>query len=297
MSRTEIEEVISGSQDHGTKVDQLAKIRGWFRPQDESAFYPVLQDYLEEKIHLDEVSSRLFGPIDEKISASKLDDVDFMDLWYSVIHSARRISYRDAHKHNSVIELVAAFKNHKVSGNEKYNYLYNSLTDFSMACREAYNDQPEVTKNGFFDIEVEAWASVNHFFALVTAQGLSDLSIFAIWSMREALEVPQEDGKDATVAQKLDAYVPAASAWVIATGQELYNRKEDLTPTDPKQGNPAKGGALWKGKAEFSRERWAFWKQRFFEIGGLEDVREKTRNVAKDAVLGMERAETFELIH
>lgn len=291
-----IEEVISSSRDDGEKIDQIAKIRGWFRPQENSVYFPTVQDYLKREVHLNEVSSKLFGPIDEKIAASKLDDVDFMDLWYSLIHSARRISHRDLHKHNSVIELVAAFKNHSIPENEKYNYLYHSMTDFSMACREAYNDKPQATQNGFFDIEIEAWANINHFFALVTAQGLEDLSIFAIWAMREALETPQEDDDGATAAQKLDAYIPAATAWVIGTGENLFKKQKDLTPTDPKQGNPARGGKLWEGKAEFSKDRWEFWKNRFYEISSFEGLKEKTRDIAKDAVQGMERAETFELI-
>jgi len=290
-----IEEIISGEHDEGAKIDQIAKIRGWFRPQDDSAFYPIVQDYLNEKIEIDEASTMLFSPIDEKISASRLDDVQFMDLWYSIIHSARRISLRDLHKQDKVVALVAAFKNHSISENERYNYLYSSLTDFGMACREAYNNAP-AAHNGFIDSEIDAWANMNYFFARVTSKDLGDSSLFAIWAMRQALETPQQDDEQATSVQKYDAYVPAAAAWAFGMGRELFRTEEDLTPTDRKQGNPARGGELWKGKAEFSKERWSFWKERFAEIGKRDDVGEKTRLIARDAVGAMKKAETSERV-
>lgn len=290
-----IGDVVSSDQDEGTKIDQIAKIRGWFRPQDDSAFYPIVQDYVCGRIDFHEASSKLFTPIDEKISARRLDDVNFLDLWYSIIHSAKRISFRDAHLHDKIVGLVAAFKGHKIPGNEQYNYLYDALTEFSMACREAYNDAP-TAHSGFFDAEIDAWANVNFFYARIAAKDLEDLSIFAIWAMRQGCETLQEQDDQSTAAQKYDAYIPAAAAWVFGMGAELFNKEVDLTPVDRKQGNPGRGGDLWKGKAEFSKERWAFWKERFADVGKMEDVSDKTRHVARDAIQYMERAETYERV-
>jgi hypothetical protein len=215
-----------------------------------------------------------------------------MDLWYSVIHSARRISFRERDCHAKVVDVVAAFKNYSIPGNEQYNYLYSSLTDFSMACREAYNDTPAPGSSS--DIEMRAWANMNYFYASVTGKEIDDFSLFAIWAMRQALEIPQSDDKQSTAAQKYNAYVPTAAVWVFGMGSTLYAKEEDLTPKDSKQGNPAKGGALWKGKAEFSKDRWRFWKERFAEVGNMKDVSEDTQNIARDAVEAMERAATFE---
>lgn len=254
-----------------------------------------MQDYVNEKVDLAEASKRLFTPIDEKISAKRLDDVHFMDLWYSIIHSARRISFGEIHMHAKLADLVAAFKNHDIPGNQKYNYLYSSLTDFSMACREAYNDAPAAC-NGFFEAEINAWANVNFFFARVLAMGLGGSHFFAIYALRQALETPHQDNEEATAVQQYDAYVPAAAVWILGMGRDLSSKEEDLTPKDQKQGNPGRGGELWKGKAEFSKDRWAFWKERFAEVGQMKDVREGTRNVARDAVQHMERAETFERV-
>lgn len=254
-----------------------------------------MQDYVNEDIDLAEAETRLFTPIDEKIAAKRLDDVHFTDLWYSIIHSARRISFQQYQIHAKLADLVAAFKKHDIPGNRKYNYLYSSLTDFSMACREAYNDAPAAC-NGFFEAEVNAWANVNFFLARVVALGLEGSQFFAIYALRQALETPHQDSEEATATQQYDAYVPAAATWILAMGRDLALKEEDLTPEDQKQGNPGRGGELWKGKAEFSRERWGFWKERFATVGAMEDVREETRSVARDVVQHMERAETFERV-
>ena len=206
---------------------------------------------------MDGASTRIFGWIDEKIYENRLDDVNFADLWLSIIHSARRISYRQSEQHDKLIHLVAAFKNHSIPRNGKYNYIYSSLTEFSLWCREAFNDRPDPNV-GFVDSEADAWANVNFFFARITSRSISDCSIFAIWAMREALEMPQEDDKEATAAQKHDAIVPAAATWVFGMHRALFMREEDLTPKDVKDGNPGMPGKLWKGKAEFSKKRWWF---------------------------------------
>lgn len=219
-------------------------------------------------------------------------------MWYSVIHAAKRKSYHEAedecnrnpHFHAKVADLIAAFREHKVKDHKEYDYLYSSLTDFSMACREVYNDAPEPDASA---VEVDAWANVNFFFARITEKGLQDLSIYAIWSMRSALENEAQDDIEGTAVQKYDVYVPAAASWIFGMGRALFTKDTDLTPSDRKQGNPAKGGELWKGKAEFSKERWALWKERLALVSKMEGVSDKTKNISRDALEAMERAESF----
>lgn len=218
-----------------------------------------------------------------------------MDLWYSFIHSARQLNcLNDAVKPYQLVQLLIAFKKYSTTNNEKYNYFDSALSDFSMACREAYNDAPEPGKS--FPLESMAWANMNIFYAYVTREEILDLSLFGLWAMRQALENPHEDDPQSTAVQKYDTYVLAAVVWSQGAGKVLYNKEEDLTPSDGRQGNPAKGGELWKGKAEFSKERWNFWKERFAVIGKMDDVSRDTSIAAKDAVLSMERAATFEKI-
>lgn len=242
--------------------------------------------------------SKLFKRIDEKIIAQQLDDAYFVDLWYAVIHSAKRKSsheaeedgQRNAHFHAKVADVVAAFREHKIKDHEEYDYIYSSLFDLGMACREVNNDQPEPHAT---DIEIDAWANVNFFWARLTEKGLIDLSLYAIWRMRTALEDEQQDDIEGTAAQKYNVHVPAAASWIFGMGRALYTKEKNLTPTDRKQGNPAKGGELWKGKAEFSKERWALWKERLGVISKLDSVSDKTKNISRDALEAMERAESF----
>jgi hypothetical protein len=288
----QIKEVVSSKDNDGAKIDKVAKIRGWFRPEEDSYFYAIVQDYLDEKLKLDDTCKKIFTPIDENINAERLDDVNFMDLWYSIIHSARRIYYRDADVHGSIAKLFAAFKEHSIPNNEKYNYLYQSPPDFLMACREAYNDQPIPGLS--FEVERVAWTNLNFFLAMLVGKKLADNSLFAIWAMRQALETPLNDDEESTAFEKYEMYIPAAAVWIFGAQGVLYHKEEDLTPKDKKHGNPGRGGELWKGKAEFSQARWNFWKDRFAEIGKMDGLGEDTKTLAKDAVEAMERAETFE---
>jgi hypothetical protein len=295
--KQKIDDIISSNEEEAVKIDQIAKIRGWFRPEEDSAYYPIVQQYLQGDLDLDAATSKLFNPIDQKIINRELDNVYFVDLWYSIIHSARRKSFeaeddgkRNAHFHAKVADLVAAFREHKIKHHEEYDYIYSSLFDLGMACREVNNDEPDSNATG---VEIDAWANVNFFWARLTEKGLLDLSLYAIWRMRTALEEEQQDDAEGTAAQKYDVYIPAAASWIFGLGRALYTKEKDLTPTDRKQGNPAKGGELWKGKAVFSKERWALWKERLGVISKLDSVSDKTKNISRDALEAMERAESF----
>ncbi|KAL5114832.1 hypothetical protein ACEQ8H_007261 [Pleosporales sp. CAS-2024a] len=292
----EIQEAISSSDDDGVKIDKIAKIRRWFQPAEGSEYYTIVQEYLAKTLTLDDACQKIFGPIDEKICAQKLDDVNFMDLWYSILHAARRTHYRNTALHQSMLSLVAKFKKHSIANHEKYNYLYDSLTDLSMACRETYNDQP--SPESPFPLEGIAWSNLNYFLALLTGTRLVDNAIFAIWAMREALETKLEDDETCTALSKYDLYVPAAAVWILGAHAVLHDKEEDVTPKDEKHGNPARGGELWHGKAEFSKQRWHFWKNRFATIVGQADdgLSETVRAIVKDAVGVMERTATLEKV-
>jgi hypothetical protein len=88
-----IKEALSTTEDEGTQIDRIAEIRGWFRPKNDSAYYPTIQTYLAEQIDTNEAAAILFGPIEKKIMAQELDDVDFeasnaLQFDYDVVNSA-----------------------------------------------------------------------------------------------------------------------------------------------------------------------------------------------------------------
>ena len=57
------------------------------------------------------------------------------------------------------------------------------------------------------------------------------------------------------------------------------------------QGDPLRGGALWKGKHGFCQERWRFWKERFLYLAGVAELESETREVAKKAAEKMDAVE------
>jgi hypothetical protein len=88
------------------------------------------------------------------------------------------------------------------------------------------------------------------------------------------------------VDEPLEAWIPAAAAWIEVLGVEIYEWDEEY-----KLGHLASalgsGGPLWKGKHSFLKERWTFWRERFSETARKEDKLEHVRRVTEEAGLMM----------
>ena len=84
----------------------------------------------------------------------------------------------------------------------------------------------------------------------------------------------------------LDALVPAAGVWFIVDAQAVYDLEANQMGPD---------GEFWKsdwqGEAGFSKERFAYWRDRFEWISGVDVLAEQTRTVAKEVVVAMENIE------
>ncbi|ORY07926.1 hypothetical protein BCR34DRAFT_570288 [Clohesyomyces aquaticus] len=273
-----VEDAISAIADEPSQIDEIAKIRGWFKPDSDNDFYPAIQKYLSGTADLAETVKKISIAID---AAKDIEDVTW-GLGYSVLHSAKRISFRDEQGHAKLVEFMREIKRHPKAEN-------NNIYNFGWAARETWNDSPGVS-SGYSVPEIHAWSNVNYFVARLTKEGISEFWIYAIWAMRSGLEeneVKNYAHVPAPPSRKLDAYVSAAAMWVFAMGRELYDKEKDLTPTSPNQGNPGVGGDRWKGKAEFSKERWSLWKQRFGEVAEMQDVSDETRKIANEAFEAM----------
>ncbi|KAF1978094.1 hypothetical protein BU23DRAFT_550203 [Bimuria novae-zelandiae CBS 107.79] len=285
--REKIEQALSETKDEPTQIDRIAEIRGWFRPNQNSDIYPAIQNYLNGSADLQTTVAKIAKPIDEAIKEGKTDDISLGYIWNSLLHSSKRIPFRDAEQHAKLVDLVKAIQEHPdPSGGSTYK----TLSGLGMQAREAYNDIPR-HDTGLFKQDFHAWANLNYFLARLTESGVFEFYLYTIWAMREALE--KAPGR---LPGWYDIHVPAAAVWVFALGSKLYEREEDLTPKNRNEGNPAKGGDLWTGGPVFSKERWAFWKKRFGDVAGEEGdaslVSEETRKIARDAVEAMEKAES-----
>jgi hypothetical protein len=215
-----------------------------------------------------------------------------MDLWYSIIHSAKRLPFRGVAGLMELVSLMKAIKANKPPLNAARQDLFLNLTDFYMCARETMNDCPGCG-SGYTLPEAHAYANMIYFYALLTKEQVAEFWVYCIWEMRRALEETHTDDSPerghcpGTAVQKYEATVPGAAVWIFATGKEVYAREEDLTETRPGYGNPGKGWDLWTGRPEFSKERWALWKRRFGEVGKMEKLSEEVRGIAKQAVEAM----------
>ena len=285
------DDILTQSLPLPVQIDEVAKIRGWFRPPNDSLYYPLIQSYLDGKTSLQDTLQELTAPLDKARQRDKMYDA-WGDVWYSFIHSAKRIPVHDEQNFDKLLSLLKALSE---------DPQYKQFPKLGMYSREAYNDSPGVGA-GWTPPENSAWASYNSFLARLDQEGLFEsASSFGLWALRDALErnwadSSEDDVNPGTKTQKYDATTPAAAAWVTTTGKKLYGQEEDVDPKLKKKDVALRdldeGGKMWPGAARFSKERWTFWKARFGEIAGMEEIGEATRKVAREAAEAMEKVES-----
>lgn len=132
--------------------------------------------------------------------------------------------------------------------------------------------------------------NVNRFVALLVATDepiFLAYSWYALVTLRIALETPwvhvQAD-------EPLEAWIPAAAAWIEVLGAEIYEWDGDYGSARL-AGASGGGGLLWKGRHGFSKERWKLWRERFGETARKEDEPEQVKKVAEEAELMMKEIE------
>lgn len=209
------------------------------------------------------------------------DELPWDKLWNAFASIAK-----DPHDDNDAvqdraIELLAAIKALPVlekAGTPCKTSLgtaWHDLPYFGVSMRDAWNFAPPSMSD-------EQWARLNAFVARVTAKGVSDFSLYAIWSIRDALEVPRvfserdTSAGDAPPKNKEEAPIsellPGALQWFVHCGPQLWQLVQQKRgyKTASNQPDPAKLGKLASeaGLTEtgFNKARWDFWKQRFQEV-------------------------------
>lgn len=64
----------------------------------------------------------------------------------------------------------------------------------------------------------------------------------------------------------MDCFVPAAAKLVEIAGPKISGWHHEYEYGPRVMMDPGKGGPLWNGLHGFCRERWTFWRKRFFEL-------------------------------
>jgi hypothetical protein len=296
----QVQTAISNFTEEPEQIDAIAKIRQHYRVEEGSKYYPLLQEYLNKDNELPETMDRLFGPIYKNIHKFNQSEMQFFDLWHSVLHSATRIPFQDAETHKRLVDFVAAYKEQPHPSGMYDGFgsdtggIFGSLYGFTYTIQSYWGDVPG-HGSGSTDPEIHAWANLNCFWAGLTRDGVCDLWLRCIYAMREALEHDMEKRgsfKKFTAVQFYDSLVPAAAVWVFALQRKLHEKEEDMTRNRfSKRPDYAHAGALYGGPSSFNKERWRFWKERFSVIRHMQFLKDETRDLARRAFDIMEMQE------
>ncbi|OCL01602.1 hypothetical protein AOQ84DRAFT_230769 [Glonium stellatum] len=337
QAQQEIEEIIKTTPSEADQIDAIAAKRGWFRPQPEHyPTYATVKAYTAGSLdlasaairHAEQVAAnqRQFYshekarerwgdplpedeiPVEDNSRPSTGNLLE--ELGYTILHVAKQTPWRDAAGQKKLVDLVRALKARpdppppaKMTKALRNNWSWSVWSELSMlspSARESWNDQPGCGA-GFSVPEIHAWANVNAFIARITQAGLAGFWMYAIWALRDALEEEHLDydlrHKPEKAAKLLDAFIPAAAVWIIVMGRELWEKDEDLTPKSRNEGDPARGGKLWKGKSAFCKERWDLWATRFEALSKMEGLMAETREIAAEAFASMEKIKGTAIIN
>ncbi|KAK5703918.1 hypothetical protein LTR97_002931 [Elasticomyces elasticus] len=135
--------------------------------------------------------------------------------------------------------------------------------------------------------------NVNKFCALLMLTDVPrfDYQMFALWTMRQALETPMEQ---ATFRHCPEVYVPAAASWILLLGSRIYHWDTEFEH-GPTIGAPGRGDALWPGKHGFCEERWTLWRIRFDEFASMgPGIGEEVKLSASKAAMRMREIEAVD---
>jgi Fe-S cluster biosynthesis and repair protein YggX len=307
------------------QVDAFAKLRNYFRPEDDSETYPVIVAYLASEIGVDEAVARIAEPIEKAYTTAdhgrKLADPEkwnttyegystegyLWDLYYGILHAARRIPWNT--ERDQQVHLLNLLKALKARPDPEPSYktmeidydwvlsedgLWSNLSMMGPSARESWNDCPGGGA-GLEEPEIKAWANVNAFIALVTRDNVSNYWTYCLWATKSALERQYKKNEN----HKLEVCVPAALAWISILGERIYGRVKENTKSAEQIAEPSAEQSTskrwrWENGDQYdhiSEENWNAWKKRFSEVVDDEKLKDETRIAARTAMDEMERLE------
>ncbi|KAI0132098.1 hypothetical protein BJ170DRAFT_612395 [Xylariales sp. AK1849] len=204
------------------------------------------------------------------------------ELWYAVLHAAKRIPWTDDAQQNKLLDIVKALKARPdppppspMTAPLRRNWIWESRTlwsNLSMlgpSARESWNDACGYG-SGWTTTEQHAWTNVNAFVARLTASETSDFENYAVWALRDALEDKTRHGSlhhDASDLTQLSLLLTVASVWIQIAGKHLHDRHfgEKSGQVDLEVDLAA---------------RWNLWHRRFAQEAQNEELSEGVRELA-----------------
>lgn len=336
------------SLDEPAKVDALSKVRGWFvsdttivdaymadeltaaqaaakmaDPIDESystanhgkALWDAEQVARNQRqYHTPEKAVEIWGveedfpEPDETTRSLPSTEGQLWELWYSVLHAAKRIPWDDNDRQEKLLELVETLKARpdppppermtvalKGDWIWESSDLWSTLGMLGPSARESWNDGCGFGA-GWTPAEQRAWINVNAFVARITCNGLLDFSSYALWALGDALE-DQLEGNNlhhvVPVPQRLSLYVKVAAVWVFIAGEYIYesaltgDEAIDVNSLELEPRWKIKFPKSWKRSDTITDARWAYWRRMFKHLSEKDELEQDSRDMAAGAASAM----------
>lgn len=336
------------------KIDRLAQTRGWFsgetptldrymegkvtltetvdiiaRPIEEAySTADFGRQYFEQErcarnqrqFHSPEKALEMWGPEENypepqvEWDPSKSTEQLLWDIWFSVLHSAKRIPFTEEEQHKKLVDLVKTLKRRPnppppepMTVPLKRSWIWESTkiwTDMSVlgiSVSEVFNDACGCGA-GWLWPEQRANENLFAFLARLTASKTADLSRIGI-SCVVALERNPSPGprhfQAPPIIEVLSHEVTCAALWTIIAGKEVYGRylntrdKRDIEVVDrivDLRGNELpwnRSSKRYKGRARWETARKEFARRRFEQESKNEDLTPQVRESATRAANAM----------
>ncbi|KAH7183331.1 uncharacterized protein B0J16DRAFT_163637 [Fusarium flagelliforme] len=227
------------------------------------------------------IAGSCINEIEKNEDDSKIED-ELDALWSGILTAAEQTPHDRQDKLVQIMQAIkglspASEKAKKISvwGEEKR---WDELPMFGGKAREQLDIAQEKSD--------EACVNVNAFFARVTAAGIDDFTLYAIWILREALEDPTADDIAQQTSPKL---LKATSVWLVYASDTLSKATKEGKQFDGKMARPGaslKDDVEWRG---FCQDRWNAWKERLSLLKNA-DLSGDTKSLIKQGVDNMTHA-------
>ncbi|KAF1925062.1 uncharacterized protein M421DRAFT_424089 [Didymella exigua CBS 183.55] len=173
------------------------------------------------------------------------------DIWNSVVDDVSQTPTQDLSR---VVEVLAAVADltepasFEIWGDRT---TWKQLPLLGPVIRERWDDEQQSQA-----------VKINTFAARLTAAGVLDLSLYAIWTLRSVLE-DSEPGQ--VCNENKDEHCKAAAAWFIYAGDVLYTLCREEKQYDGRAARQGKNviGESWNG---YNEQRWRLWVERLEKI-------------------------------
>lgn len=172
---------------------------------------------------------------------------------------------------------------------------WRDLPELAMVFRESAIDiepMDDIEEGGSWDAQAVPLLNATTFAAMYLVDGKQSIGMpfHAEVSLMQGIEVPCETPEQQRCTSM---YVPPAATWILLAGKSIYQ----LCKTDYNRKDGAPGSTpdnvvwLWGKGRGFGLERWAFWKGRFNDISGTQNLSDEVRDIASRAASAMDKCE------